>query len=299
MSYALISPNFLYDTKTSSAFSLMGSANGGKSLRDRRREKRNIQRSNIENMSKLPNRQITKSSGENSTPSIYQTPYDLRDDVITNEHVKFYSLDDLFPGKNLGMIFDKDEIFRRKIRLAAREDFFVYDPKLSDKANAILKDPGSTLMSNWQMQNDYNHLSRVFSDYNIDITGKLFITILSDLCTVHHDHEAPITSNIFGSWIDIIGVKNRKVNYSWHQDSGLNQNTVMMGFPPSNHYHGEGVFSHVFKLSHRMTLPAVQSANEPRLWSYGPIPEECIVRPIYCKGCEVMVYNDRDVFHSA
>jgi len=63
-----------------------------------------------------------------------------------------------------------------------------------------------------------------------------------------------------------------------------------------NRYDGVGVFSHAVKLSHR--LPD-HDLPEPRLWGLGKIPNKYIVRPIYKKGKEVMVYNDRDIFHSA
>lgn len=52
-----------------------------------------------------------------------------------------------------------------------------------------------------------------------------------------------------------------------HQDSGLPQRTVMVGFPPEDNYTGIGVFSHAIKLSHRMPPPvcAGMNINEPRL----------------------------------
>ena len=50
-----------------------------------------------------------------------------------------------------------------------------------------------------------------------------------------------------------------------HQDSGLPQKTVMVGFPPENNYTGIGVFSHAIKLSHRMPAPFGMNVNEPRL----------------------------------
>lgn len=55
-----------------------------------------------------------------------------------------------------------------------------------------------------------------------------------------------------GSLIDIVNIGRLKVAHSWHQDSGLEAMTVMLGFPKENHYSGTGVFSHGVKLSHRL-----------------------------------------------
>eukprot|EP01041_Mallomonas_annulata_P006317 gene6317-12779_t len=260
--------------------------NSVKSLRDRRREKRLTQREDHDALNSQSD--IFASKNTNIDPKIFPTPEHMKADEITYPHIKFISFDELFPNTNIGEIFDNNLSFRNDIRSAAREDFFVYDPNLSSKANSFLKDPSSTLMSNWQRENEIHHLTKTFQNYNININGKTFINTLSNLCGK--------TDNIFGSWIDIIGIRNKKVNYSWHQDSGLNQFTVMVGFPPSNNFIGTGVFSHAIKLSHRMIIP---TKKEPRLWEYGDITEEYIIRPIYKRGMEVMVYNDMDIYHSA
>ena len=219
------------------------------------------------------------------------------------------------------------------MRRAAREDFFVIDKTLSPHANIAIKDPRSTLMSSWQMSSNlYNNLDGTFRDFGIDLSGRELIDTLTDFCS---------TENTFGSWIDICGVKGKYVPHrfvffcslypctlyrryyvrlklillqfsimsyaSWHQDSGLDQVTVMVGFPPCDDYVGIGVFSHIFKLSHRFPPPALA---KPRLLvcsenSYScecmpsRIEDRYIVRPLYREGKEVMVYNDQDVYHSA
>ena len=53
------------------------------------------------------------------------------------EHVRFLSLDEVFPdartaeGRTLGELFDADGAFREAVRRAARADMFVPDSRLS------------------------------------------------------------------------------------------------------------------------------------------------------------------------
>ena len=243
--------------------------------------------------------------------------------AITHPHIRFYSFDELFPESNLAEVFDTHGDFRHALRVAAREDFFMPDDRLPENANAAIKDPRSTLMSSWRTANEYLHLSAVFEQYRITcqgshLRGPVFVATLVALC-------GP-SPHVFGSWMDILGVKGRRVNHSWHQDSGLEQCTVMVGFPPTDRYTGLGVFSHAVKLSHRLPTPV--HPNQPRLWTEAfmtvptdkmsstgdgvcssdnnhesaqtvPIDSQYIVRPEYRRGREVMVYDDRDVFHSA
>ena len=195
----------------------------------------------------------------------------------------------------LSRIFNSNVQFRDAVRIAARNDFFVPDETLSEQANLILKDPRSTLMSSWKRNNDknnlYESLTKIFQDYDVNISGPQFISGFTQFCSDSPDH--------FGSWIDICGVKGKHVSHSWHQDSGLDQVTVMLGFPPHDNYDGIGVFSHAFKISHRLPPPLQQ---EPRLWVCSSnsfplgdlpsrVPEEYIIRPVYREGKEVMVYT--------
>ena len=72
----------------------------------------------------------------------------------------------------------------------------------------------------------------------------------------------------------------------------------MLGFPSENNYSGTGVYSHLVALKEPLDPPVEPG---PRLWQdgRGGFPEECIVRPRYGVGREIMVYNDMDYFHSA
>lgn len=51
--------------------------------------------------------------------------------LITQNSLRFYGFDDLFPGKGISELFDTSSSFRNDIRSAARKDFFVPDERLS------------------------------------------------------------------------------------------------------------------------------------------------------------------------
>mmetsp|Transcript_26442 Transcript_26442/g.49902 ORF Transcript_26442/g.49902 Transcript_26442/m.49902 type:complete len:236 (-) Transcript_26442:188-895(-) len=211
-------------------------------------------------------------------------------------HVKFYSLEDIFPGSGLADIFDADAQFRAQLHQAAREDLFVPSKQLGADANNRIKSPGSTLCVAWTRAESIScdNISAVFSAYNVDLDGSGFISKLGDLV-----RQGSVTT---GSLTDIVGIGRSKVAHSWHQDSGLDQFTLMMGFPSENHWDGPGVFSHVVKLD----FPLKQMGPEGSVIEYEryqptppPIPEEFIMRPVYRKGKEIMVYRDADHLHSA
>lgn len=142
--------------------------------------------------------------------------------------------------------------------------------------------------------------------------GDQFIMALGGLCGVN-----PSTH-----WIDIIGIKDRRVTHAWHQDTGrsvsifpndestdtTNSNndnersnscyTVMLGFPCEDEYDCAGVFSHVVKLAEEHSAPEGHNVNEPILFE-GVVDEEFIVRPAFGLGKEILRYRDVDVLHSA
>ena len=174
-------------------------------------------------------------SSSSSSSSSLPLPPSLSPVLITDEHIKFYSFDDIF-GSNVcfSELFNSNSDFRKDLRIAARNDFFVKDETITNEMNNLLKDPRSSMSSSWGKDTiEYPSLTNVFQKYKFSsITGKVFISELTKLC--------PDTPNRFNSWMDIIGVKNKAVNHSWHQDSGLFQKTVMVGFPPQNNYEGLG-----------------------------------------------------------
>lgn len=142
--------------------------------------------------------------------------------VIPNSHthIKFYGFDDLFGNKlQFSKLFDENQLFRNELRKSIRNDLFVPSAVLSDAQNCALKDEKSTLMSKWRRPINYIHLDETLSKYKSNLDGNSFVKLFTDLCGNNE--------NIFGSWIDIVGVR-RKINHSWHQDSGLDQNTCMV-----------------------------------------------------------------------
>jgi hypothetical protein len=59
------------------------------------------------------------------------------------------------------------------------------------------------------------------------MSGDLFISRLGGLCTSAGGEHS------FGSWMEIVG-RPRGSDHAWHQDSGLCQDTAMLGFPKEN-----------------------------------------------------------------
>mmetsp|Transcript_14716 Transcript_14716/g.21603 ORF Transcript_14716/g.21603 Transcript_14716/m.21603 type:complete len:202 (-) Transcript_14716:67-672(-) len=136
-------------------------------------------------------------------------------------------------------------------------------------------------------------------------TGDEFMMKMGGLCGVEPSAH----------WIDIIGVKDRSVSHSWHQDTGVSYGnsddsestfssdmgckyTVMLGFPLEDEYVGTGVFSHAIKLDIEHLAPQDHNTNEPVLFE-GTAGEEYIIRPEFGRGKEIIRYRDVDVLHSA
>lgn len=228
----------------------------------------------------------------------YVVPHDQRaagvGEEVLQSPVQFVGFDDILPGLGFSRLFNSNAGFRRELRAAARTDFGT----TAATPRALLHDPRSSLSGRWLGTScDYESLSGVLQRYlppEKQLSGPAFIAALTGLC--------PDSPHRFGSWMDIVGVQGRPVPHSFHQDSGLAQTTVMVGFPPCDDYEGLGVFSHAVKLSHRLPPPTPEERGRPRLWDaarQGEVPAECVVRPMYREGREIMIYDDRDVFHSA
>ena len=208
------------------------------------------------------------------------------------------SLDELFPGTGLGAAFNSDAEFRAALRAAMRYDLFVPDPKLSDEQNAQLRSKGSTCHVVWKDRStDFPRLTEALRRRGLEsITGGDFVLTLGSLC------GGEATS---GSLLEIVnnaaGGRDRVLVHSWHQDSGRQQRTVMLGFPPKSGFEGTGVFSHCVKLSHELK-PQGRRGEVVQFELYDPrpreIPEEYVIRPVYKEGAEVLVYHDNAVLHS-
>ena len=240
-------------------------------------------------------------------------------------HAKLIGLDDLFPGCGLGWIFNHNSSFRRDLRKAMRADLYLPDPTLSEERNRQMQSLKSTLHVVWNASHKNNkegkwdNMDKCLRKYNVGrgrgrgggggggggrgdgdgdgdgdgaLTGQELIFGLGSLC------GGEATS---GSLLEIVNISRRKVNHSWHQDSGRAQRTVMLGFPPEDGYHGGGVFSHAVKLDHEMQ-PQERRGQVVQYDQYQPypgdIPEEFVIRPVYKQGCEIFVYYDNAHLHS-
>lgn len=278
--------------------------NDDRSMRHRRLKRRKMgsnlslnTESSVFRTSSDPKTYLSLNPNEDAPAFIVPEHYRADEEDIHN-HVNFYGFADIFPangiGANISELFDISSTFRTSIRMAIRNDLYTYDKSLSSDINKLINDPSSSFMSSWTSKREYPHLTEAFRSHDIPISGEEFIKNITTLI--------PRTKHMFGSFMDIIGVPNRKISHSWHQDSGLEQSTVMIGFPKEDKYMGIGVFSHCLKLSHKWLLPenVIRAGTEPRLLPKDiDLDESLIVRPLYRKGKEIMVYDDRYIFHSA
>jgi hypothetical protein len=241
---------------------------------------------------------------------------------VEHLHFEYLSLDDLFPNLNFGHHFYTNGKFRNDIRNAMRRDIFFTTPayaNLSPKVASMMLDDDSSLQGSWNCI-PKNVLNKDMMESSIPLvrmtrlskvlketlgseapTGDEFMMKLGQLCGVHPSNH----------WIDIIGIKDRRISHSWHQDTGVSsfdandvnvetssRFTVMLGFPLEDEYTGCGVFSHVIKLEYQHLAPKGHNVNEPVLFE-GTVDERFIVRPIFTLGKEIIRYRDIDVVHSA
>ena len=215
-------------------------------------------------------------------------------DDIHKLHAHHVALEDLFPGTGLQALFNGSAQFRQDLRKAMRSDLYIMDPTLSRERNRQMRSLGSTLHVVWNRSAcTFRHMDACLKQYGIiSLGGGDMIHMLGSLC------GGEATS---GSLLEIVNIGRRKVNHSWHQDSGRAQRTVMLGFPPCDHYSGGGVFSHAVKLS--AELKAQGKRGEVVQYDMyepypGDIPEEYVVRPKYEEGKEILVYYDNAHLHA-
>jgi len=230
---------------------------------------------------------------------VFSVPSDMRAPGAKElaHRTRFLSLDSLYPeaGGRLCDAWDQNAQLRLDIRKAGREDFYEDNPRFDAKKlktlKAISRDLGSSLMGYWDRDRPFPALGEALGDHGFaEVSGELFVSRMAGLCTGDGGEHT------FGSWMEIVG-RPRGSDHAWHQDSGLVQDTAMLGFPKDNGYEGEGVFSHVVELSHRMPEPETEVPGPVVI--DGRFPEENVIRPVYAKGREIIVYRDCDVLHSA
>ncbi|KAL7524251.1 hypothetical protein ACHAWF_000880 [Thalassiosira exigua] len=228
-------------------------------------------------------------------------------EIEDGSHIVSVSLDDLFPRLDFSEKFCSMKAFRDALRSSMREDIFDSTPTyagMSEKARKMLLLPDSSLQGSWNC--------RQFADED---KGKLRMRKLTQVLRDHLGEGAPTgdqfmetIGNLCGSkpsthWIDIVGVTDRRIPHSWHQDTGRSHGgdtrTVMLGFPKKDNYDGVGVFSHAVQLKYERAAPEDHPNNEPVVYPRLVLDDEYIVKPRFSKGSEIIMYRDIDTLHSA
>lgn len=227
-------------------------------------------------------------------------------EALEDHGVRYFSLGTLFPeAPGFAEAFDGDAAFRQKLRWAAREDLFDPIARFSAKANAKLKAMDGSLLCSLRpperrgVPRPLKELTTVFEEQGWpQLSGALFMERLFSLCGeisyVVQDRVRPS-----GSFSDIVAPICRE--HRWHQDSGWDKLTLLLGFPAEDGFTGEGVFSHVARLSHALPVPAeaVPVVFGETACAGERLPEECVWRPPYAKGFELLAYRDSATLHSA
>ena len=232
---------------------------------------------------------------------VYEVPERLRrpNGERNVDFVEYKSLEALFPKTRLAERFHEDAEFRTEVRRAMRDDLFVPDEGLSAERNAAMRSLSSSVHVNWfESRTGYAALSELFARHGVDVDGERFIKTLGSLCG----------EPCHGTLIDIASIGKQKIRHSWHQDSGYDRFTVMLGFPASTPSEevglppGVGVFTHAVKLSHPLEQLNAQGTViqwedfEPYEGDFDP---RHIARPVFRRGQEIMVYRDSAHLHSA
>lgn len=240
--------------------------------------------------------------------SIWTVPPDLRmpGALPCEKHGYHVSLEELFPGTGLAEAWDTRSSLRTAIRQALRDDLFA--PLLRGRTAAQVAAATSlesACMISWsnavkaadEGRLSFDRFTAALRANGVSsIDGLTFVRTLGNLCgpTPH------------GSLIDITPLR-REVAHSWHQDCGIAQNTVLLGFPPRDQYVGGGVFSSHVQLSHPLrpsdgaTHGSVVEYERLSLSDGAPppsIPDEYVLRPVYSRGREVWVSDDAAHLHS-
>jgi hypothetical protein len=220
-------------------------------------------------------------------------------------HLIYCSLDELFPNNaDLGLSnkFCTDGKFRNDLRDAMREDIFDSTPayeNMSEKARKILLLPDSSLQGSWRCNNHetlrMKKLTAVLKQHlgEQSPTGDEFMEAIGSLCGSEPSFH----------WIDIVGVMNRRIPHSWHQDTGRSRGgdtkTVLLGFPKEDNYCGAGVFSHAVQLKYEKVAAKEHALDDPVVYSGLKVDDEYIVRPQFEQGKEIVLFRDVDVIHSS
>ena len=253
----------------------------------------------------LDNRLAVKEQSSNDNAPVFTFDGDGSEQKSRVEtHLTYCSLDDLFPDiADLGLShkFCTDGEFRNDLRNAMREDIFDSTPayeNMSEKARRILLLPDSSLQGSWSCKKETLRMKKLTEVLKQHIgekspSGDEFMEAIGSLCGSQPSHH----------WIDIVGVMNRRIPHSWHQDTGRSRGgdtkTVLLGFPKEDNYSGVGVFSHSVKLKYEKVSTKEHALEDPVVYSGLKVDDEYIVRPLFEEGKEIVMFRDVDVIHSS
>ena len=246
---------------------------------------------------------IIKSQQPNEDAPTYEFEDTLEQSTLIPDgsHLLSMSLDELFPNLQFSDKFNSDSEFRTSLRNAMREDIFDSTPAysgMSEKARKMLLLPDSSLQGSWKCNDGSERMQTLTKVLKSNLgdaapTGDEFMNKIGSLCG-----SKPSTH-----WIDIVGVLDRCIPHSWHQDTGRSANgdtfTVLLGFPKEDNYDGVGVFSHAVKLKYERVASDDHPNNEPVVYPGLSVDEKYIVRPRYAEGNEILLFRDIDTIHSS
>jgi len=247
--------------------------------------------------------------------------------IPEGSHFISMSLDDVFPNLDFSQKFCSGKEFRQVLRNSMREDVFDSTPTyagMSEKVRKMLLLPDSSVQGSWNCR-QYQGAAAIDADEAIDSDDenendddrrpKLRMRKLTKVLKENLGEKAPTgdqfmetIGNLCGSkptthWIDIVGVLDRRVPHSWHQDTGRSPGgdtfTVLLGFPKEDNYDGVGVFSHAVHLKYERVAPEDHPQNEPVVYPGLTVDDMYIVKPRFAKGSEIIMFRDIDAIHSS
>jgi hypothetical protein len=138
---------------------------------------------------------------------------------------RLMGLEAVFPGRGLADAFHSSAPFRAALRSATRRDLF-RDPGRGAAAAAQMLAMGSTCVLDWRPAAApgavCSALDAALQQAGVRLRGAELLSGLAALC-VAPGGEAPA-----GSLTDIADTGRKQVAHSWHQDSGLRVNTILM-----------------------------------------------------------------------
>jgi hypothetical protein len=137
------------------------------------------------------------------------------------------SLERLFPGTGLSAAFHSNASFRTALRNATRADLF-RDPGRGASAAALIRGARSTMVLDWRPAVAPGavcaEMDAALKAANVALSGADLLRGLTALCVASDARGDAVA----GSLTDIVENGRQQVRHSWHQDSGLRVNTVLL-----------------------------------------------------------------------